>query len=231
MKRILYYYLRSYFGFSTRESRGFVLVIPSLILLYMLPSVYEWGIRYKNQGLLEQYELILDSIIQAEMLPKEIKAEHSDMDQDSIKRTGRTNYGRNPGFNRIDFNEADSVVLQIVPGIGQTMASRIVKFRENIGGLHQKEQLLDVYGMTPEIVEKLFDHFLFSPAITRKLDINDLDIQELAKHPYISYGAAKVIVAYREQHGPYKRAEDLLQIKIFNQDWVDRLLPYLEFGK
>lgn len=148
---------------------------------------------------------------------------------DTIKKAVLVSRQRNPGFNKLDFNEADSVVLQIVPGIGQTMASRIVKFRENLGGLHLKEQLLDVYGMTPELVEKLFDHFEFSPGVTRMIPINQVSVQDLAKHPYISYGAAKVIIAYREQHGAYRRPDDLLQIKIFNQEWVDRLAPYLEF--
>jgi DNA uptake protein ComE-like DNA-binding protein len=38
-----------------------------------------------------------------------------------------------------------------------------------------------------------------------------------------------VIVAYREQHGLYTQADDLLKIKIFNEEWLERLKPYLEF--
>jgi DNA uptake protein ComE-like DNA-binding protein len=127
------------------------------------------------------------------------------------------------------FSDADSIVLQIVPGIGQTMAGRVVKFRENIGGLYSKDQLLEVYGMTPEVLEKVFDYFEFVPEIKNKILINQADVNTLAKHPYINYGSAKVIIAFREQHGPYQSADDLLKIKIFNQEWVDRLKPYLEF--
>lgn len=229
MKKILFYYLRTYLGFSVRESRGFVLVVPSLFLLYFLPSIYEWGLSKKNQKLFAQYELAIDSLIQAGKVPYVFRPQESFSSPDTVKRTVLPNRPRNPGFNRIDFNEADSVVLQIVPGIGQIMASRIVKFRESIGGLHHREQLLEVYGMTPELVEKLWDHFDFNPGIFRMIPINQVNVQDLAKHPYITYGAAKVIIAYRDQHGYFRQADDLLQIKIFNQDWVDRLAPYLEF--
>jgi DNA uptake protein ComE-like DNA-binding protein len=38
-----------------------------------------------------------------------------------------------------------------------------------------------------------------------------------------------VIVAYRLQHGGYQAAADLLGIKIFKSDWVEKIAPYLRF--
>lgn len=90
-------------------------------------------------------------------------------------------------------------------------------------------QLLDVFGMSPEVMERVFDYFEFSPGIYRKVAINEWDASTLANHPYITYGAAKVIVAYRTQHGPYQQAEDLMKVKIFTEDWVEKVKPYLEF--
>jgi len=46
----------------------------------------------------------------------------------------------------IDLNEADSLELQYLPGIGPVFASRIVRFRESLGGFHHVSQLMDVYG-------------------------------------------------------------------------------------
>lgn len=205
------------------------MVVPCLFLLYLIPGIYEWGLKRKNQDLYTQYELKIDSLIKAGRIPSSFRVEKLESVNDTVKRPVFVSRPRNPALNKIDFNEADSVVLQIVPGIGQTMASRIVNFRENMGGLYQKEQLLDIFGMTPDLVEKLFDHFEFNPKISRMIPINQITVQDLAKHPYISYGAAKVIIAFREQHGAYRRPDDLLKIKIFNQEWVDRLAPYLEF--
>lgn len=231
MKSRLFYFLKSYFGFTRRESNGFIMVVPALIILYSIPSVYGLWIKSKSQ---EQFQLYLekvDSLMVAGYRPYEKTSMigSNSWNQDTTKRVRNYQRVKTPEFNTMDFNEADSVVLQVVPGIGATMAGRIIKFRNNIGGIYDKEQLLDVYGMTPEVLDRVFEYFVFKPGIIRKLSINASDVSALAKHPYISYGAAKVIVAYREQHGDYAKAEDLLKIKIFNQEWISRLEPYLEF--
>jgi len=36
-------------------------------------------------------------------------------------------------------------------------------------------------------------------------------------------------VKYRNQHGPYKSADDLLKIKILKPEVVTKISPYLEF--
>jgi competence protein ComEA len=231
MKSRLFYFLKSYFGFTRRESNGFILVLPALIILYSIPSVYGLWIKSKSE---EQFQLYLekvDSLMEAGYRPYEKTSliQSDSWNQDTTKSIKNYQRVKPPEFNTMDFSEADSVVLQVVPGIGATMAGRIIKFRDNIGGIYEKDQLLDVYGMTPEVMDRIFEYFVFKPGIHRKLPINISDISTLAKHPYISYGAAKVIVAYREQHGNYREAEDLLKIKIFNQEWVSRLEPYLEF--
>jgi DNA uptake protein ComE-like DNA-binding protein len=37
------------------------------------------------------------------------------------------------------------------------------------------------------------------------------------------------VLAYRLQHGPYANVEDLLKIKIFKPEWVEKIAPYLRF--
>ena len=226
-----YFFLKSYFGFSKRESRGFVLVIPALFVLYLLPTGYDWMIRKKNEERYLAYSNKIDSLVLAGWKPylSNFERQGKSSKSDTVKRTNNYHRPKSPQLNKMSFSEADSVVLQIVPGIGQTMAGRVVKFRENIGGLYSKEQLLEVYGMTPEVLLKVFEYFEFDPAIKNRLQINQADVNTLAKHPYINYGSAKVIVAFRDQHGPYQSSDDLLKIKIFNPEWVDRLKPYLEF--
>lgn len=205
------------------------MVIPALVLLYLSPAAYDWMLRKKNQNVYFHYEKKVDSLLAMgwQTSGRDYSKINSFQDTAVHKRVS-ANSRRNM-LNKLDFDEADSIVLQIVPGIGQTMAGRIVKFKENLGGLHSKEQLMDVYGMNPELLDRIFEYFSFSPGIHQKISINTLEVSDLAKHPYISYGAAKVIVAYREQHGPFDAPEDLLKIKIFNEEWLERLLPYLDF--
>lgn len=226
------FFLRSTFGFSNRESRGFMLVLPTLLILYLIPLGYQKILEKRNEQQYQAYLLKADSLVQAGWRPYQVgqaRFPGTTSHSDSTKKRPAYQAPKKPGLNQMSFAEADSIVLQIVPGIGPTMAGRIVKFRENMGGLHQKEQILEVYGMTPETMEKLFDQFEFEPGISKKLKINELDANTLANHPYISYGEAKVIVAYRTQHGKYEKPEDLLGVKIFTKEWVDRLSPYLEF--
>jgi DNA uptake protein ComE-like DNA-binding protein len=130
---------------------------------------------------------------------------------------------------RLPFSEADSVVLQIVPGIGALTAGRIIKHRESLGGFIKVAQLSEVYGLKLETIPIIWEYFDFDMVPPRQLDINIVSLEDLAKHPYISYQEAKVLVAYRLQHGPYLQLDDLLKIKIFKTDWVNKIGPYLDF--
>lgn len=230
MKNRIYFFLQTYFGFSRRESRGFILVLPAIFLLYSIPLGYDWVVSKTQEDIYLSYEKKVDSLLTAGWTvidnPKDLIQKPY---PDSTKRSNTYKRPPSPQLNKLKFSEADSIVLQIVPGIGPSMAGRIVKFRENIGGIHQKDQLLDVFGMNPEVMERLFDYFDFDKVPIKKLHINSADANALSKHPYINYGAAKVIVAFRDQHGPYQKPEDLLKIKIFTEDWISRLVPYLEF--
>lgn len=231
MKSKIYFFLRTYLGFSRRESRGFLFVVPGFLLLYFVPNIYNKVLENRNMQHHVEYQRVIDSLVQAgfQLYQPNFASFDSLRFQDTTKKQPSYQRRESPKLNKLDFFEADSVVLQVVPGIGQTMAGRIVKFREGLGGLLYKEQLLDVYGMTPEVMERVFEYFVFKPGLYRKLLVNQADASEIAKHPYINYGAAKVIVAYRQQHGRYTKPEDLLQVKIFNQEWLDRISPYLDF--
>ena len=45
--------------------------------------------------------------------------------------------------------------------------------------------------------------------------------------PYIGKPRARVIVAYRQQHGPFKQVEDLKQIPVLKpEDW-EKMRPYV----
>lgn len=237
MKRRLLYFMRMYLGFSRRESRGFLLVVPLLILLYLIPIIYTRIISNTNKddayaAYLKQVELVLaqntlgtDSLHSNQTPNSKLRFE-----QDTLTRFKAYKKPPEPKINAVDFSEADSIILQVVPGIGEVLAGRIIKYRESLGGLHKKQQILEVYGVTGEVANRLFEYFTFSPSIQKMIKVNELDAAGLAEHPYINYGHAKVIVAYRKQHGKYSKPEDLLNIKIFNEEWLERLRPYLELN-
>ena len=46
-----------------------------------------------------------------------------------------------------------------------------------------------------------------------RVDINAAGVEELTKLPGIGQQVAKRIVAYREEHGPFEKAEDLMNVR------------------
>lgn len=142
MKARFFYWLKLYLGFSRKESRGFVLLIPVLLLLVLSTSILK-EIRNANaEDFHIQYLATLDSL-QALGVVLVSSSNPVFNPQDTIIK--KSNVKQLDNLNRIPFAEADSVTLQIVPGIGQSTASRIVKFRESLGGLYSKSQLTEVY--------------------------------------------------------------------------------------
>jgi len=55
----------------------------------------------------------------------------------------------------IDLNRASEQELQALPGIGETLAERIVLAREETGGFHSKEDVLAVKGIGEATYEKI----------------------------------------------------------------------------
>lgn len=226
MRQRLFFWFKTHLGFSAKESRGFLLLIPCLLVLIGASQVLAWA-KDRNANKLYQYYLNqVDSLERAgvNLLVSPLGTINP---EDTIRRSHSNKVSDR--IQRIPFSEADSVVLQIVPGIGALTAGRIIKHRESLGGFIQVAQLNEVYGLKPETIPVIWEYFDFDTVAPRQFDINTVSLEDLAKHPYISYQEAKVLVAYRLQHGPYFQLDDLLKIKIFKAEWVNKIGPYLDF--
>lgn len=55
----------------------------------------------------------------------------------------------------VDLNTADAVTLETLPGVGPALAERIVEFREANGPFASLDDVLDVAGTSPRLVEEL----------------------------------------------------------------------------
>ncbi len=129
-----------------------------------------------------------------------------------------------------DINQADTLQLASVRGIGPSLSRRIARYRHLLGGFSGKHQLYEVYGLDSTVVEELLRKgFLGEATGMRKLRINQATEQELDAHPYISPRLAKIIVAYRVQHGNFGSIEGLKPIKILDEATLRKLSPYLSF--
>jgi DNA uptake protein ComE-like DNA-binding protein len=127
----------------------------------------------------------------------------------------------------LELNSADTLALRRLRGVGAATARRIADYRQRLGGFLRTEQLLEVYGMDSLTYEVVLKYLTLDTGFVKPLDVNGMDLEGLADHPYVGWNLAKKIVAYRRQNGPYTRGVDLL--KILALDSLDRyrLAPYL----
>lgn len=129
-----------------------------------------------------------------------------------------------------DINLATAEELQAVRGIGPAYSSRIIKYRDMLGGFSSKGQLTEVYGLKREVAQAVWEKFsLDSASCCTRTSLNQIDADSLRKHPYLSWNQANAIVAYRRQHGPFGGWHDLEEIKIIPDSLVRKLKPYFDF--
>ncbi|WP_068774319.1 ComEA family DNA-binding protein [Paenibacillus sp. FJAT-26967] len=63
-----------------------------------------------------------------------------------------------------------------------------------------------------------------------KVDINHGGLEELMKLPGVGPSKAKAIITYREQHGKFKRIDQLLQVKGIGDKMLAKMKPYIMLG-
>jgi competence protein ComEA len=128
-----------------------------------------------------------------------------------------------------DINKADTTQLIEISGVGGYSAKKILNFRNALGGFVSKQQILETRNIPQSVFESLLPMVLVdSPP--KKLNINTATVENLDKHPYISIQQARVIVAYRAEHGPFQNFDDLKKIKVLNENTIASLLPYISFN-
>jgi competence protein ComEA len=158
-----------------------------------------------------------------------IQAEHTRAFQTSFAAKEAAAYPekRFPVKRAIDINKADSAEFVTLDGIGPTLAGRIIKFRDRLGGFYALVQLAEVYGLPDSSFQKLAPDIIISTTALKKIDINNGDLQALSQHPYIGRKLATVIIQYRQQHGKFNSVDQLGNIDIITPQLVKKISPYL----
>lgn len=148
----------------------------------------------------------------------------------SNKQYAQKSFSKKEKIVVMDINQATQEDLMKVYGIGEGLSLRILKQKESLEAFVSMEQMNDVWGLSPEVVTELKNHFkvLSFPKI-KKILINDASLKELARFSYFRYVLAKQIVTYRSMNGNIKNIEDLIKIKGFPVEKAKIIGLYLEF--
>ncbi len=130
----------------------------------------------------------------------------------------------------IDINQATQDDLIKIYGIGEAISMRILKYKESLGGFVAMDQMTEIWGLSPEVIEKLNTHFKVSASPNiKKIDINNASIKELSLFPYFKYPISKNIVTFRSMNGDIKNSEDLTKIKGMSIEKAKIIALYLNF--
>jgi hypothetical protein len=207
----------NWFGYSRRERRS------TFILLNIIVVVI--GLRYffpsRNNSLkeipLEFLENKVDSI-----LIKQDTQPVSKLKDLKVSERGRS---------RLNINSCDSASLEALPGIGPVLSSRIIRYRNLIGGYVSADQLKEVYGLTEETFNLILSRVWADSLSIRKIRINEADYRQLIRHPYFQKSEVTAILKYREMEGWITGKGVMIENNLISQETAKKIGPYLEFGK
>ena len=125
----------------------------------------------------------------------------------------------------IVLNTADTTSLITIPGIGPYYARKIVQYGNRLGGYVSVDQLDEIDDFPREAKKYL----VINNPSPKKLNVNQLSLNELKRHPYINFYQAKAITDYRRLHGAIKSLNDLRLLKDFTPEVIKRLTPYVTY--
>jgi competence protein ComEA len=128
----------------------------------------------------------------------------------------------------IELNKADTFELQRLRGIGPGFASRIIKYRDRLGGFVSKTQVLEVFGMDSARYRIIADHIYADKELVRPVDLNLITFKQLLSHPYFPFEITKAIMIYRKEHKIIKDPEELKSIPGIDNVVFQKIQPYIK---
>lgn len=100
----------------------------------------------------------------------------------------------------LELNSADSTALLRIRGIGPYYASKIIRYRERLGGYVHVGQLKELH-MTYFDVDSCASLFRIDPTLVRKKDLNRMTFREVLRHPYLEYEDVQLIFRAKNKYG------------------------------
>ena len=130
-------------------------------------------------------------------------------------------------LNKIEINAATESELKSIYGIGDVLSSRIIKYRNLLGGYYKIDQLNEVYGLTEETFGQISSHLMIDTTHIHTMNINFTNKEKLVRHPYLSWKEVNAILNFRSQVGFIEFTSQLKDEKILNDSIYQRVYPYL----
>jgi competence protein ComEA len=156
---------------------------------------------------------------------------------------------------QVELNHADHAMLLQLPGVGETLATRIEATRREQGGFRDLSDLRRVTGVGPAMLERLRPFVYVEPvepdadfeapkssgppaasAVKKALgsdervDVNQATAEQLQKIPGVGPSLAGKIVAAREKRR-FTAVEDLRRVPGLGVKTLEKLRPHVTVGE
>lgn len=180
--------------------------------VYVLPE--GWFDRHRNDILLPEEK------------PKPQYTEHSTSKTNQFT----TEYSENKPARisiAVELNGADSVQLIGIRGVGAKSARQVLRYRNALGGFHSLEQLTEIRYLHPSVLEKLSEVAVIDSNMIQRMNLNEVTVEELAKHPYLSWKMAQSIIDMRTHRTKFHHIDDLLEHHRMSDSLFQRIRPYI----
>lgn len=152
-----------------------------------------------------------------------------------------------PDLGRVDnirINQADAEAWATLPGIGEVLSQRIVKFRQAKGGFRHVDEIRQVYGLSPQTYQKIVPYLILDslpPALKKSrgpyhkkvrpapqpIDINRADTTQFQALPGIGSVLSNRIIKYRTHLGGFTHIGDLRKVYGLSPETFEKIQPWL----
>jgi DNA uptake protein ComE-like DNA-binding protein len=210
-------FFREWFGYSRRDRRStFILLIIIIVVT---------GVRY----MVPNSDTSFSEILFTDTLEYE---DSSFPDTRTvIYSTQKEKTGNSGKRQLIDINACDSAALEALPGIGPVLSSRIIRYRNLIGGFVTVGQLREVYGLSEDTFNLISERLIADTLAVRKIRINSADYRMLIRHPYFSKGEVDAIFKFRELAGNINDISVMINNNLISAETARKIRGYLDFAE
>jgi competence protein ComEA len=203
-------WIRSFFGFSRRETNACLTLLPLMMVLIFSEPVYRyWFVRQPQNFSREKREL--DSLMATWKWEEPDSIQTATVDATS-------------SFNPNQVTQEDLIRL----GFNKSLANRLVNYRVKGGKFMIKKDLLKIYGMDSVLYQKLYALISLPEKIRKEVkvenistkkkhnfepfDLNQADTTQLKQIYGIGSKLSLRIVSYREKLGGFVKPAQLKEV-------------------
>lgn len=130
----------------------------------------------------------------------------------------------------VELNQADSVQLEAIKGVGPYTVKKILQYRRKLGGYLYKEQLTELNIIKDSLYQQISPYLIADPSLIQKININTADFKTFIAHPYFVPETINAILKYRKQNGDFSDVRHISRIRSLKEETGAKILPYLSVG-